>query len=56
MDLDIIRNNWGLNFENPRKIVKVIDSVKYLLNVGTLAAVSFLYYCALQRLLFSISL
>ena len=28
------------------KIVKAIDSVN-LLNVGTLAAVTFLYYCAL---------
>ena len=35
-----------LNFENQGKIVKSIDSVN-LLNVGTLAAVTFLYYCAL---------
>ena len=35
-----------MNCENQRKIVKVIDSVN-LLNVGMLAAVSFLYYCAL---------
>ena len=35
-----------LNFENQGKIVKAIDSVN-LLNVGTLAAVTFLYYCAL---------
>ena len=35
-----------LNFENQDKIVKAVDSVN-LLNVGTLAAVTFLYYCAL---------
>ena len=35
-----------MNFENQGKIVKAIDSVN-LLNVGTLAAVTFLLYCAL---------
>ena len=47
MDFGHYKKQVGvLNFENQGKIDKAIGSVN-LLNVGTLAAVTFLYYCAL---------